>query len=92
MVGRRHLPCNDVLVLVFQSHTHLLSECKPRQQLQMSQKLLPERKTLFQRHCNSIFLKEVVTKKKQHRSTCLKTRFLVMNALQTVCMQVAANY
>ena len=30
----------------------------------MSQKLLPGRKTLFQRHCNSIFLKEVVTKKK----------------------------
>ena len=92
MVGRRHLPCNDVLVLVFQSHTHLLSECKPRQQLQMSQKLLPGRKTLFQRHCNSISWKRLSQKRKQHRSTCLKTRFLVMNALQTVCMQVAANY
>ena len=47
MVGQRNLPCNDVLVLVIQSHTCLLSECKPRQQLQMSQKLLPGRKTFF---------------------------------------------
>ena len=49
-------------------------------------------KTLFQRHCNSISWKRLSQKRKQHRSTCLKTRFLVMNALQTVCMQVAANY
>ena len=52
--GAKPLTLQRVLVLVFQSRTHLVSECKPRQQLQMSQKLLPGRKTLFQRHCNLI--------------------------------------
>ena len=91
MVGQRHLPCNDVLVLVIQSHTHLLSECKPRQQLQTSQKLLPGRKTFFQRHWNLISWRGS-HKTANSTDQRLKTRFLVMNALQTVCMQIAANY